>query len=248
LEGVERPNWFERSLINTSICEFAPARPFDSPLTVSRFESTFFIDGSSPETIQRDVVRHVRALSGAHSQKSFEESMIFLSQVLHDGERLLVFDNVDDPKLDLAPFLPRWQNGTIIVTSRNHSRGQLNPTFHLQLNVMTADESVELLIRGSGKQWPPAESDRTLAISVAEELGFHPIALVQGISYMYNTGCSPRSYVTLLRSHRDRLLRDNPATSQVNMRYKTVFAAFDASYGILPSKARNLWHLLSFFG
>jgi hypothetical protein len=138
-------------------------------------------------------------------------------------QRLLIIDNVDDPTLELAPFLPRWQTGVVVVTSRNHSRGQLSPAGHLQLDVMTPDESAELLLRGSGKPWPPTETDRKMATSVAEELGCHPIALVQAVSYMYNTGCSPESYITLLRSHRDRLLRDHPATSQVDMRYKTAY-------------------------
>jgi tetratricopeptide (TPR) repeat protein len=172
--------------------------------------------------------------------------MVFLSQDLGD-QRLLIIDNVDDTTLELAPFLPRWRNGVVVVTSRNHSRGQLSPAGHLQLDVMTPEESAELLLRGSGKPWPPAEPDRKLAILVAEDLGCHPIALVQAVSYMYNTGCSPESYITLLRSNRDCLLRDHPAMSQVDMRYKTAFAAFDASYNILPPKAQKLWHLLSFF-
>jgi hypothetical protein len=169
--------------------------------------------------------------------------MAFFSQALHDGERILVIDNVDDSALDLAPFLPRWQNGAVIVTSRDHSRGQLNPTGHLQLDVMTIDESVELLVRGSGQLWSHPDPDRTLAISVAEALGCHPIALAQAVSYMYNTGCTPGDYITLLDDSRDRLLRDHPATNQIDMRYKTAFAAFDASYSILPPKAQNLLSL-----
>jgi hypothetical protein len=210
------------------------------------FISCFFIDGSSEATIRRDIIRHVRSLGGHYSQISFSESMGFLAQPYVGGQRLLVIDNVDDPNLDLDPFLPRWTSGTVIITSRNVSRGQLDPSKHLKLDVMTLEESVELLIRGCGGPWPPSESDIQAATLLAEALGHHPIALTQAVSYMHNTGISTETYISRLTSSRERVL-NNPARSQVDMRYKTAFAAFDASYDILPSNAQKLLHLLSYF-
>jgi hypothetical protein len=217
-----------------------------SLLTVSSFTSIFVVDGSSKDTLRRDLVRHVRSLNAGHSQDSFEDSMAFLSQSTLEGQRLIIIDNVDDPTLDLAPFFPRWENGVVIVTSRNASRGQLSPGAHLQLDVMSLEESVELLVRGSGREWPPSGPDKEAGITVAEELGCHPIALVQAISYMASTGYSAETYITRLRGYRELLLKD-PATNQLDMRYMTVFAAFDASYDMLPSTAQNTLHLLSFF-
>jgi tetratricopeptide (TPR) repeat protein len=172
--------------------------------------------------------------------------MLFLSQAIPDGQRLLIIDNVDDPKIDMASFLPRWKNGAVVVTSRNAERGQLSPSAHLQLDVMSLEESVELVVRGSGREWPPSDRDREAAMALAKELGCHPIALVQAISYMSKTGYSVDMYIARLRGYRDILLSD-PATNQLDMRYLTAFAAFDASYDILPSKAQNALHLLSFF-
>ncbi|KIM20775.1 hypothetical protein M408DRAFT_30102, partial [Serendipita vermifera MAFF 305830] len=114
------------------------------------FVSVFFVDGSSKETLKRDITEHVRALGGENSQMSFEESMKLLSLPVQGGERLLVMDNVDDPNLNIAAFLPRWKRGAVIITSRNVSHGQLSPMGHLQLDVMSVDESIELLVRGSG--------------------------------------------------------------------------------------------------
>ncbi|KIM20781.1 hypothetical protein M408DRAFT_30107 [Serendipita vermifera MAFF 305830] len=209
------------------------------------FVSVFFIDGSSKETIKRDFTEHVRALGGALSQKSFEESMRFLSLPVQGGERLLVMDNVDDPKVNISAFLPKWKRGAVIITSRNGSHGQLNPSGHLQLDVMSPDESTELLIRGSGST-QLSGSHREAAAKVAEELGNLPIALVQAASHIFRTGCSDTTYVSLLKTSRERVLSD-PATNQIDMRYTTAFAAFDASYSILPSKAQLMLHLLSFF-
>ncbi|KIM20770.1 hypothetical protein M408DRAFT_42359, partial [Serendipita vermifera MAFF 305830] len=205
----------------------------------------FFIDGSSKESIKRDLTEHVRALGGAHSQKSFEESMKFLSLPTEGGERLLVIDNVDDPNLNISSFLPRWKRGAVIITSRNGSHGQLSPISHLQLDVMSVDESIELLARGSGSSQLSVQHHEA-AVKVAGELGYLPIALVQAASYIFRTGCSIDTYISLLRTSRQRVLSD-PATSQIDMRYTTAFAAFDASYSILPSKAQLALHLLSFF-
>lgn len=212
----------------------------------NRFNSVHFVDGSSRESIQYDLVKHVRAVGPAHSQDSLEEAIGFLSQPAPDGERFLVIDNVDDPSLDLSRFLPRWVNGVVAITSRNHSRGQSNPVFHLKLDVMSSEESVELLARGLGKTTPTSEFEKASSMAVAEELGFLPIALVQAISYMFNTGCTEEMYIARLRNNKARVL-GNPATSQLDMRYKTAFAAFDASYNLLSSRAQRFLHLLSFF-
>ncbi|KIM20778.1 hypothetical protein M408DRAFT_30105 [Serendipita vermifera MAFF 305830] len=99
-----------------------------------QFATAFFVDGSSEETLKRDIIQHVRSLGDAHSQKSFKEAMQFLSRPAQDGERLLVIDNADDPKVNILPFLPRWKRGTVILTSRNASHGQLGPSSHLKLD------------------------------------------------------------------------------------------------------------------
>jgi hypothetical protein len=245
LEAAGKPNSYESLLRTTGTSEF-PLTTNGSLLTALSFITTFVVDGSSKDTLRRDLVRHVRSLNAAHSQDSFEDAMTFLSHSTLEGQRLLVIDNVDDPAIDLAPFIPRWENGVVIVTSRNASRGQLSPSAHLQLDVMSLQEAVELLVRGSGREWPPSAADKDTVITLAEELGCHPIALAQAISYMASTGYSTESYITRLRSYREVLLKD-PAVNQLGMRYMTAFAAFDASYDVLPSSAQNTLHLLSFF-
>lgn len=178
-------------------------------------------------------------------QKSFEESMRFLSLPTQDGQRLLVIDNVDDPKLPISDFLPRWKSGTIIITSRNASHRQLALSSHLQLGVMTPEESIKLLHLRSGLGIPLGEADIG-AREIAEELGFLPIALVEATSHMLSAECSAEVYISRLRSSRGRIFNE-PATSQLDMRYKTTFAAFDASYRILPPNAQKILKLFSFF-
>ncbi|KIM32059.1 hypothetical protein M408DRAFT_20414 [Serendipita vermifera MAFF 305830] len=46
----------------------------------SKFTHQFFIDGSSEDRIRSDMVRNMRALGTDHSQKEFEDCILFLSQ------------------------------------------------------------------------------------------------------------------------------------------------------------------------
>src|SRR5450432_2216468 len=112
-------------------------------LMLVRFDLSIFVDGSSGPRIRADVVRHVRSLGIAHSQKAFEDCLIFLSQPSPAGQRIIVYDNVDDPGLDLAPLLPTGESCAIVVTSRNRLIGDLCPRAHLELDVMSMEEAVE---------------------------------------------------------------------------------------------------------
>ena len=172
--------------------------------------------------------------------------MAFLAQKDINGERLMVIDNVDDSELDLAIFLPRWASGTVVITSRSAARGELGPSAHIELDVMSLEESLELLSRGMG-DWPLSVSKKPINVRLVRELGRHPIAILQAISYMWNTKTSPEDYIARLGHYRTQLTRDYPATSQLDMRYRTVFAAFNASYDIMPRNVQMFCHVLSFF-
>jgi hypothetical protein len=60
--------------------------------------------------------------------------------------RLILYDNVDDPDIDLGSLLPLGESCAIVITSRNRSLGQLCPDAHLELDTMSMDEAVDLLL------------------------------------------------------------------------------------------------------
>ena len=88
--------------------------------------------------------------------------MTFLSHSTLEGQRLLVIDNVDDPTLKLAPFFPRWENGAVIVTSRNSSRSQLSPNAHLQLALDT--NALYTMLRDVAGQVPELLQEGTVVL------------------------------------------------------------------------------------
>ena len=206
---------------------------------VNSFESCFFLDGTSESRIQADMIRNVRALGTEHSQKSFKDCLAFLAQAPSNRTRLIVYDNVDDPDLDLVSLMPPGDSCAIIVTSRNHSVGELDQKGHLELDVMSMPEAVELLRHDDPRL---TEQDAT---AIAQELGCLAIALTQARSYIFQTRCSGAAYLDRLKSSRDKLLA-RPVKHQRDMRYTSTYAAFDASFEKLDVWAQRLLRLLSF--
>jgi len=110
---------------------------------------------------------------------------------------LLVFDNATGPK-DLRPYLPQGGGGHVLITSRYPSwRGMATP---LPLQPMLPDEAVAFIARRTGR------SDDDAARSLAEALGYLPLALEQACAYMEETGADVARYLGLFAQRRKELL------------------------------------------
>ncbi|KIM21860.1 hypothetical protein M408DRAFT_29178 [Serendipita vermifera MAFF 305830] len=214
----------------------------------NRFISSFFIDGSSESRIRADIIRNVRSLGTLYSQMGFDECLRFLSQPYPGGISVIFYDNVDDPDIDILSFLPDGVGDgcTIIITSRNRSIGSISPESHLELDKMTMDEAIKLILHGIGHSGPTSEQERNDAENIAKALDCLPIALQQARSYMRETRCSASSYLERLLASRDRLL-SQPVKYQLGMRYLSTYAAFEASYERLEQRAQQMLQFLSCF-
>ncbi|KIM27322.1 hypothetical protein M408DRAFT_311186 [Serendipita vermifera MAFF 305830] len=212
----------------------------------SRFIYQFFIDGSSEDRIRSDIVRNVRALGAEHSQKAFEDCLLFLSQPSRDGLSLLLYDNVDDPNLDLSSLLPRGNSCAIAITSRNHVLGELDPEVHLPLGIMSVEEAMELLLHGANSSAPVTDQIRKDTATLAEALGYLPIALQQACAYMRQTKCSVSAYLARLSGSKAKLLSQK-VKYQVDMQSISTYAAFEMSFGRLPVTSQRFLRLLSYF-
>ncbi|PVF92223.1 FabD/lysophospholipase-like protein, partial [Serendipita vermifera] len=213
----------------------------------NRFKSVFFTDGSLESRYRADIVQYVRALGIEHSQKSFNDALLFIAGDSSDGECLLIIDNVDDPSMDIEPLLPQCNHGAIIITTRNHILGQLSPHGHLQHDSMSEGEAVETLTCSSLQPWPPVGKISPDVKKICSELGHLPLALVQAGSYMTQTATSPTSYLSRLQESRTTVMK-HPSMGQRDMkRYKSAYAAFDASYKSLPDRIQKVLQLFGTF-
>lgn len=119
----------------------------------------------------------------------------------------MIFDNADDaeimygsgPPLRLADYLPRSNQGSILLTTRFQRVGA-NFTFPqniFKLQSMTLKES-ELLLRARlGDN--PREQNRETYQELAKELENTPLALVQAASYMSQNCMTLATYLQLYR-------------------------------------------------
>ncbi|KIM27311.1 hypothetical protein M408DRAFT_168883, partial [Serendipita vermifera MAFF 305830] len=212
----------------------------------SRFTYQFFIDGSSEDRIRSDMVRNVRAIGTEHSQKTFEDCILFLSQLPRNGQSLLLYDNVDDPNLDLSSLLPQGDSCAIAITSRNHVLGELDPEAHLPLDIMAVEEATELLLHGSSRSTMVTDQVRKDIVALAETLGCLPIALQQACAYMRQAKCSASAYLSRLSKNRAKLL-GRTIKYQVDMQSISTYAAFEMSFEKLPVPSQKLLRLVSYF-
>jgi tetratricopeptide (TPR) repeat protein len=153
---------------------------------------------------------------------------------------------VDDQDIDLDSLLPLGESCAIIITSRNRSLGQLCPDAHLELDTMSMDEAVDLLLHRSGSSTAITEQMRKEACAIARALGCLPIALIHARNYMFQTLCSGEEYLKRLLDNQDKLLAQ-PVKHHRDMRYVSTHAAFEASFVLLTLRCQKLLRLLSYF-
>ena len=146
---------------------------------------------------------------------------------------LLVLDNATEPAAVRA-YLPGGDTGHVLVTTRNPAGwGRLGAAQYMP--VLAPPGAVEFLLRRSG------EDDAEGAASLAEELGYLPLALEQAGAYMEQSGKSAVEYLRLYRTRsRDLLSRGRPESDYPDTVLTTWSLAFNAA-----SKAAGAGELLN---
>ncbi len=181
-----------------------------------------------------------------HSQKGFEDCLLFLSQRPRKGKYLFFYDNVDDPFIDLYSHLPRGNSCAIAITSRNGTLGGLCPNGHLQLDKMSTDEAVELLLQPSSLPIDLTSQACKDALAIAQALGCLPVALQQARSYMQHTKCSAMAYLQNLSSNRQKLL-GQLTQYQLDVASISTYATFEMSFKNLAIPVQRFLWLVSYF-
>ncbi|PVF91037.1 hypothetical protein CPB86DRAFT_720200, partial [Serendipita vermifera] len=219
--------------------------------TSSEFKHIFFIDASSQSSIKSDLRSTIRAIDG-HRQDTDEEALYFLAE---NPESLLIFDNADDPNVDLVPFFPKSYKGIILITSRLRSLGELATLHHIELGRMSQDQSIETLAKASRRSLPVSVVDARYMNELVEELGCLALALVQAGVYIFNMGTVQerdqqssifQQYLSLFQLGRAGLMRKEGIAS-LDQYKRGVYSTLDLSYGLLSPLVREFLGLCSQF-
>ncbi|KAJ7927317.1 hypothetical protein B0H13DRAFT_2556849 [Mycena leptocephala] len=190
----------------------------------SLFTNRFFLDASTPETIDMGLK------TIATTRKIGDSSQDALKWFAANQEPwLLFFDNADDPKIDLNKFLPKCNHGNIVITSRNpglRGYGQ-----HSQVSDMDETEAVELLLKS-------ASQDTSLVNKqIAAEI-------VKAGAFILESGALD-TYLELYMKNRAQLLSEKPAQTHDDYSW-TVCTTWKMSFDKLTQPAAMFLQLCSF--
>jgi tetratricopeptide (TPR) repeat protein len=155
---------------------------------------------------------------------------------------LLLFDNADDPDINLRQFFPTCKHGNIIVTSRNPRCRLYAPDSHFNVSGMNAKDAIELLLKMTAAQRSPANLER--AASICRELGYLALAVAQAGAYITNS-CSLDDYLHIYRGDRAQLLQRHSPRAPDDYQW-TVYTTWELSLKRLPPTAMMFLRICSF--
>ncbi|KAJ7448143.1 hypothetical protein FB451DRAFT_1375437 [Mycena latifolia] len=193
---------------------------------VSWFTDVYFLDSSSQQTIENDLVTLALAKKAG---KTFQDGLNWLSH--QHQEWLMIFNNADDIHLKLVQYFPSGSCGNILITSRNPNLGQVAKAVH-KVQQMTLKEAIDLLL--SAAQYDIMEdNNRNLAKRI-----------LQAGAYI-SSSRSLQTYLDLYESTRSRiqLLDQQPPQSEYGW---SVYTTWQISFQKLSRQARELLELCSF--
>ncbi|KAJ7886956.1 acyl transferase/acyl hydrolase/lysophospholipase [Mycena leptocephala] len=112
-----------------------------------RFTKHFFINASSLQTLDTAL----KNIAIAHKiGTSSEDGLLWL--ISQREEWMLLFDNADDPSIDLFQFFPKCTHGNIIITSRNPQLAVHGPRSHSKVGDMNETDAIDLLLLSAAKE------------------------------------------------------------------------------------------------
>ena len=120
---------------------------------LSRFSNVYFVDASTAETINADLISIAVAKGAGESTQDALEWLAGLRE-----EWLLLLDNADDPALNLRDYFPRCSHGNILITSRNHETSHhASDGSGCPISAMDPGDARNMLLRISGLQKKPTK-------------------------------------------------------------------------------------------
>ncbi|KAJ7614873.1 hypothetical protein FB45DRAFT_1109088 [Roridomyces roridus] len=183
----------------------------------------FFVNASSSEALNNSFTNI--AISQRFGQTPEAGIQWLISEY---KEWTLLFDNADDPKLKLLPFLPQCTHGNIIITSRNPQVAAYGPASHSQVGDLDEENATLLLLARALKVQEHTDEDHTLAMGIVQELSCLPLAIVQAGAYIAKFKCL-MDYLSIYRQNKEELLRQHPDQTLDNYGW-TVYTTWQISF------------------
>ncbi|KAJ7289418.1 hypothetical protein C8J57DRAFT_431685 [Mycena rebaudengoi] len=203
----------------------------------SRFTDVFFLDASGIDTIKNGL-KNIALTQSVGSEDEDASRWLASSQ----DEWLLIFDNADDPSINLFNYFPRSSSGNILITSRNPELYVHAPNSHHHISDMEEEDAVQLLLASAMQ--PLSTETESLATDIVKALYCFPLAVVQAGSFIARTG-TLRKYLALYKQNRAKLLSMLPSQSHDEYAW-SVYTTWDISFKCLGPLAARFLQICSF--
>ena len=183
------------------------------------YTAILWVRADSRELLLADFmsIAHLLHLTQSEQQEQIQVVDTIKQWLRDHTDWLLIFDNVDDP-VTIREFIPRFGKGSILITCRMQSLGNLVP-YPVEVDIMDIEEGILFLLRRAGilplddALNTISEENRTFASTLVQEMGNLPLALDQAGAYIQDTGCSLSHYLNLYKRHTARLLQRRGTSS-----------------------------------
>ncbi|KAJ6572821.1 P-loop containing nucleoside triphosphate hydrolase protein [Mycena vulgaris] len=202
----------------------------------AQFSDVFLIDASTTETIASGL-QNIAMARGLGNNS--DDALRWLQSKPSDW--LLLFDNADDPKLDLNKFLPKCSHGSILLTSRNHGLRVYAGRNH-EVKDMEEVEAEELLLKSAELELTPA--NRKVAAEIVKVLCYLALAIIQAGAFIAVSE-DLTGYLESYAQNRARLLSEKPTQSHDDYAW-TVYTTWQISFDRLSEPAAAILRLCSF--
>ncbi|KAG8693975.1 hypothetical protein FRC08_008776, partial [Ceratobasidium sp. 394] len=155
---------------------------------------------------------------------------------------LMVFDNADDPSLDIRSFFPSGDHGSILITTRLPQLALLaqGPDPECGVFSMYSEEALELFLKTARLQGGQiSETERDAAVNLLQEFGHLALAIVHAGAYIWSSKCTIVQYHGMfLKQRRTTLERYQTLLVKVDDYQKSVYTTWHMSYRLLSPRAQ----------
>jgi tetratricopeptide (TPR) repeat protein len=151
---------------------------------------------------------------------------------------LVIFDNADDPDLDISVYFPVGNRGTILITTRNPDcKVHATDGSWREVSGMQTDEAISLILKESGHD-PSNETAREMAKPVVSMLGCLALAITQAGAVIRQGVCGINEYCQLYSKRRKELLNQKSMQSTGDYQY-TVYTTWEVSLRSIEGKSSD---------
>ncbi|QRW09803.1 kinesin light chain [Ceratobasidium sp. AG-Ba] len=213
--------------------------------TIDKWADIVYVDATSRDTAENTLKRFAIA---KRAGETYQDAIRWLEQSSQPW--LLVFDNADDPGLALPDLIPKVATGSVLVTTRLRTLGQLGqgPGCECQLNRMDRDEAIELLVRRARMKLEDLSQEENAAANVlVDDLGYLALAIVHSGAYISCRNMSIKTYRNQCREQMKSMLeRYSKLPANVEEYGKTVYTTWLMSFERLSLRAKEMLWMLAY--